>query len=49
MYFFRWCLIMAFNRKGLDDTPNTTHVNFGVWTSGWGLATSSNQRNCRTS
>ena len=49
LYSFRWCLIVAFNKKGLDDTPNMTRVNFRIWTSGWDLATSSNQRNCRTS
>ena len=49
VYFFRWCLMVAFNRKGLDETPNTTHVNLKTWIHGWVLVTSSNHRNCRTS
>ena len=47
--FSKWCLIVALSRKGLEETPNTTRVNLRMQTSVGSLATSSTQRNLRTS
>lgn len=41
--------MVAFKRKGLDDTPNTTRANRNTIVSGFGLDTSSTHRNHKAS
>ena len=47
LYLSRWCLTVAFRRKGLDDTPKTTQLKWKARTLGvfsWILATYRNRR-----
>ena len=47
LYFFKWDWIAAFNKNGLDITPNTTRVNWNFHTSGVSLLILSTHRNLR--
>lgn len=48
MYFYRWCWIIAFSKKGLEDTLNTTLANLNVTTSGSSTVASFTHRNLNT-
>ena len=48
-YFFRWYWIVAFDKNGLDVTPNTTWVNWNLHTSGLSLLILATHRNLTAS
>ena len=49
LYFSRWCLIVAFRKKGLDDTPKTTWLKWKAWILGIFSGILSTHRNQRAS